>query len=75
MARKTRCRVCHVRDVEVDGHGRCLCCRMAYWATENGMTYGALSARFRADGVAPEDFPFEGLPPVADRRQHSRYGI
>lgn len=75
MARRTRCRVCHARDVEVDRHGRCLCCRMALWATTQGVTYGALMARLHSDGGEIDALDCDSLPPVADRRNQSRFAV
>lgn len=75
MARRTRCKVCHVQDVEVDANGRCLCCRMVLIASRERLTYGALAARLFAAGRPAEALDGDDLPPVQDKRPQSRYSI
>lgn len=75
MARGTRCKVCHARDVEVDANGRCLCCRMALIASREGLTYGVLAARLFVAGRPAEALDGDDLPPVQDKRPQNRYSI
>lgn len=75
MARRTRCKICHARGVEVDANGRCLCCRMALIASREGLTYGGLAARLFAEGRPAEVLDGDDLPPVQDKRPQNRYSI
>lgn len=75
MARRSRCKVCHARGVEVDANERCLCCRMALIASREGLTYGGLAARLFAEGRPAEALDGDDLPPVQDKRPQNRYSI
>lgn len=72
MPRNPICKVCHVRGAEIGPDGRCCGCRMALWATRQGLRYGDLMGRLRETGQNPETVDVPDLPPVHDRRKHWR---
>lgn len=75
MSRRTKCKVCHVKGVEIDANGRCLCCRMALLASRQGMSYGALVAILYDGGVRLEGLNCDFLPPVTDNRPHNSFHL
>lgn len=72
MAGKPRCKVCHCVGANIGPDHRCCGCRMAYWATLQGLRYGNLMAQLHAEGIDPEDLSPPDLPPVRDTRRHYR---
>lgn len=72
MAKKERCKTCHARGANIGADGRCCGCRMALWATEQGLRYGALMARLHEQKADIENMEVPGLPPVRDNRRHLR---
>ena len=66
MAKKTGCKVCCALGTEIGDDGRCCGCRMALWATRQGLRYGALMGRLREAGTDVENMTVPDLPPAAD---------
>lgn len=72
MAPRVFCKSCHARTASIGPDGRCSCCRLALWATLQGLRYGDLMAQLHAQGVDIETLEIPGLPPVRDSRRHRR---
>lgn len=72
MAKKTKCKVCHALGAEIGTDGRCCGCRMALWATRQGLRYGTLMGRLYEAQTDPTQLELPDLPPVADIRRHRR---
>lgn len=72
MGKKVHCKICLARGANIGTDGRCCGCRMALWATEQGIRYGALMARLHEQKADVENMEVPGLPPVRDNRRHRR---
>lgn len=72
MASRVFCKICHAQAANIGPDGRCCGCRMALWATEQGLRYGALMARLHEQEADIENMEVPGLPPVRDNRRHQR---
>lgn len=72
MAKKTRCKVCHALGAEIGEDGRCCGCRMALWATRQGLRYGTLMGRLYETQTDPTQVQVSDLPPVMDNRRRRR---
>lgn len=72
MGKKVHCKSCHALGANIGKDGRCCGCRMALWATAQGVRYGDLMARLHDQHVDIESLEVPGLPPVRDNRRHRR---